>query len=125
MQPLQAECRLQIGNDHHAIEKPGDDGVHGSSGSDRIRRPTEGTLRKLRRPWAGHREKVAGKHGSTALNGLAECLQGLLGHVGVLENNGSAGGSQGGLNCRNLCCRNLDQGGQRADDAGLKKLRAV
>ena len=94
-------------------------------GADDIGCPAESPVRQGSRLMRGHRQEVSRENRGAALGRLAQCLQSGLGHTGIGEDDGPAGGAKGGLDRGNLRRRDFDQRGERADDPGLEELRTV
>ena len=122
---LEPQGGRQVGDDGHSLQKPSDKTTHRAGSPDGIRRPAKGSLGKHRGLPVQHGEEVPGEDAGLPLGGLPEGTERLLGDTRVLENNGAASRSQGGLDGRDLGRGNLDEGGQCACDRGLEELRTV
>ena len=122
---LESEGGLEIGNDRHSLEESANQSVGGSGRAHDIGGPAERTLGEVAGLLRRHRKKVACQHGCAALGGIAQGLEGLLGHAGIGEDDCAAGGTEGRLDRGDLGLRDLDQRGERPEDSGLIELGAV
>ena len=73
---LQTESRLQIGDDHHSLEKTCDESVCGTGCADNIRCPRNSALGERSTMNSRDRKKVTGNDRSASLDGLTKRLKG-------------------------------------------------
>ena len=122
---LETEGGLEIGYDRHSLEESAEQSMGGSRRADDIGGPADRAFGKHGCLLGRNRKQVAGQDRGAALGGLAQCLEGLLGHAGIGEDDRAAGGTESRLNGGDLGLRDLDQRGECPEDSGLVELGPV
>ena len=122
---LESEGGLEIGHDRHSLEEAGDESVGGARRANDVGGPADRSFGKHACLLCRNRKQVAGQDRSASLGGLAQGLEGCLGHARIGEDNGAACRPEGCLDGGDLRGWYLDQRGERAEDPGLVELGSV